>query len=242
MKQFTYVRYEVLRTIRNRRFLIFSLIFPLILFYAIAGQHRSAVTDGISFPLYFMTGMMAFGSMNAVVSSGGRIAAERQVGWTRQMRVTPLKTRTYFFAKVLTGYLMALFSIVVLALAGTSLGVRLDATQWLTMLGLILVGLLPIATMGIMLGHLVTVDSLGPALGGVTSLLSLLGGAFGPLATTGTLLTVVKLLPSYWIVQAGKTALGGSDWPTEAWIVIAVWTVVLGRITALAYRRVTARV
>ena len=96
--------------------------------------------------------------------------------------------------------------------------------------------------MGIMLGHLVTVDSLGPALGGVTSLLSLLGGAFGPLATTGTLLTVVKWLPSYWIVQAGKTALGGSDWPTEAWIVIAVWTVVLGRITALAYRRVTARV
>ena len=242
MKQLTYVRYEVLRTIRNRRFLIFSLIFPLILFYAIASEHRTAVTDGIPFPLYFMTGMMAFGSMNAVVSSGGRIAAERQVGWTRQMRVTPLRTSTYFFAKVLTGYLMALFSLVVLALAGTTLGVRLDATQWLTMVGLILVGLLPIAAMGIMLGHLVTVDSLGPALGGVTSLLSLLGGAFGPLATAGTLLTIVKLLPSYWIVQAGTTAYGGSEWPAEAWIVIAVWTSVTVRITALAYRRATARV
>ena len=242
MKQLTYVRYEVLRTIRNRRFLIFSLIFPLILFYAIASEHRTAVTDGIPFPLYFMTGMMAFGSMNAVVSSGGRIAAERQVGWTRQMRVTPLRTSTYFFAKVLPGYLMALFSLVVLALAGTTLGVRLDATQWLTMVGLILVGLLPIAAMGIMLGHLVTVDSLGPALGGVTSLLSLLGGAFGPLATAGTLLTIVKLLPSYWIVQAGTTAYGGSEWPAEAWIVIAVWTIVTVRITALAYRRATARV
>ena len=242
MKQLTYVRYEVLRTIRNRRFLIFSLIFPLILFYAIASEHRTAVTDGIPFPLYFMTGMMAFGSMNAVVSSGGRIAAERQVGWTRQMRVTPLRTSTYFFAKVLTGYLMALFSLVVLALAGTTLGVRLDATQWLTMVGLILVGLLPIAAMGIMLGHLVTGDSLGPALGGVTSLLSLLGGAFGPLATAGTLLTIVKLLPSDWIVQAGTTAYGGSEWPAEAWIVIAVWTSVTVRITALAYRRATARV
>jgi len=119
--------------------------------------------------------------------------------------------------------------------------VRLDATQWLTMLGLILVGLLPIATMGIMLGHLVTVDSLVPRSAASTSLLSLLGGAFGPLATTGTLLTVVKLLP-----PTGSSKRARPPWwkrlATEAWIVIAVWTVVLGRITALAYRRVTARV
>jgi ABC-2 type transport system permease protein len=242
VKQLTYVRYEVLRTIRNRRFLIFSLIFPLILFYAIASEHRNATTDGIGFPLYFMTGMAAYGSMVAIVSSGGRIAAERQAGWTRQLRVTPLRTSTYFIAKVLTGYMMAIFSIVVLALAGTSLGVRLDVSQWATMVGLILVGLLPFAVIGIMLGHLVSVDSLGPALGGSTSLLALLGGAFGPLATTGALLTVAKLIPSYWIVQAGKTAVGGHDWPAEAWIVIAVWTVVAVRITAVAYRRVTARV
>jgi ABC-2 type transport system permease protein len=88
----------------------------------------------------------------------------------------------------------------------------------------------------------VTVDSLGPALGGITSLLSLLGGAFLPLATSGALLTIVKFLPSYWIVQAGKTALGGGGWPAEGWIVIAAWTVVMTRLAAFAYRRVTARV
>lgn len=242
MRQWTYVWYEILRTIRNRRFLIFSLIFPLVLFFSIAGEHRHVLLEGIPFPLYFMTGMMAFGSMTAITASGARIAAERQAGWTRQIRITPLKTSTYFVAKVVTGYLMALFSILILALAGTSLGVRLEATQWLIMVGLILVGLMPIAVIGILLGHLVTVDSLGPALGGVTSLLALLGGAFGPLATSGTLLSVAKCLPSYWIVQAGKTALGGTGWPAEGWIVIAVWTVILVRLTALAYRRVTARV
>ena len=31
MKGLTYVRYEVLRTLRNRRFLVFLLAFPLIL-------------------------------------------------------------------------------------------------------------------------------------------------------------------------------------------------------------------
>ncbi|MFZ0768400.1 MAG: ABC transporter permease, partial [Acidimicrobiales bacterium] len=176
MKRLTYIRYEVLRTLRNRRFLIFSLIFPLVLFLAIAGEHRHAVIEGIGFPLYFMTGMAAWGSMTAVVSIGGRIAQERSVGWTRQMRTTPLKTSTYFTAKILTAYMTALFSIVVLALAGTLLGVRLDAVQWLTMLGLLLVGLIPFVVLGIMLGHLISVDSLGPALGGITSLMALLGG------------------------------------------------------------------
>jgi ABC-2 type transport system permease protein len=239
----TYVRYEVLRTVRNRRFLIFSLIFPLILFLSIAGAHRNIKEDGIGFPLYYMTGMASWGAMTSVISSGARIAQERQVGWTRQLRITPLKTSTYFTAKVLTGYMMAIFSIVVLALAGTLLGVRLDATGWLTMLGLLLVGLVPFAVMGIMLGHLISVDSLGPAIGGITSLFALLGGVFGQLVTSGALFTVVKALPSYWLVQAGKSALeGGHVWTAEAWIVIAVWTLVMARIGVRVYRRDTAKV
>jgi ABC-2 type transport system permease protein len=239
----TYVRYEVLRTIRNRRFLIFSLVFPLILFFAIASAHRHVIVDGITFPLYYMTGMAAWGSMTAVISSGARIAAERQVGWTRQLRITPLKSSTYFTAKILTGYMMALFSIVVLALAGTLLGVRLGAVGWLTMLGLLLVGLIPFAVMGIMLGHLISVDSLGPAIGGITSLFALLGGVFGPLVTSGVLFTIVKGLPSYWLVQAGKSALeGGHVWTAEAWIVIAVWTLVMSRLGVRVYRRDTAKV
>jgi ABC-2 type transport system permease protein len=243
VRDLTYVRYEVLRTIRNRRFLVFSLVFPLILFFAIASAHRHVIIDGITFPLYYMTGMAAWGSMTAVISSGARIAQERQVAWTRQLRITPLKTSTYFAAKVLTGYMMALFSIVVLGLAGTLLGVRLGAVGWLTMLGLLLVGLIPFAVMGIMLGHLISVDSLGPAIGGITSLFALLGGVFGPLVTSGLLFTIVKGLPSYWLVQAGKSALeGGHVWTGEAWIVIAAWTLVMSRLGVRVYRRDTARV
>jgi ABC-2 type transport system permease protein len=238
-----YVRYEVLRTIRNRRFLIFSLVFPLILFLTVAGAHRHARIDDIGFPLYYMTGMAAWGAMTSVISAGARIAQERSDGWTRQLRITPLKTSTYFTAKILTGYMMGIFSIVVLALAGTLLGVRLGATGWLTMLGLLLVGLVPFAVMGIMLGHLISVDSLGPAIGGITAIFALLGGVFGPLVTSGALLTIVKGLPSYWLVQAGKSALlGGQVWTGEAWIVIAVWSLVLARLAVIVFRRDTAKV
>jgi ABC-2 type transport system permease protein len=239
----TYLHFEILRTFRNRRFLLFSLAFPLILFFSIASAHRSATLDGISFPLYFMTSMAAWGTMVATISSGARIAAERQIGWTRQMRITPLPERTYFSVKIVSGYLMALLTMAALYGAGTSLGVRLSAGGWLRMTALLLIGLVPFAVIGILLGHLMKVDSLGPALGGVTTLFALLGGAWGPLATGGLFLTIVKCLPSYWLVQAGKSALGTNGWPPpEAWIVIAAWTVVMARLAMIVYRRDTARV
>jgi len=240
--ELTYLRYEVLRTCRNRRFLIFSLAFPLVLFLAVAGPHKSVTIQGISFPLYYMTGMIAWGTMVAVISSGARIAAERAVGWTRQLRITPLPTWSYFAAIIFCGYIMALLSMAVLFAAGSFIGVRLDVVQWLTMIGLLLVGLIPFSVMGIMFGHLLKLDSLGPAIGGVTFLFALLGGAYTPLVTSGFLFTLVKLLPSYWLVQAGKTTLRAGDWPAEGWIVIAVWTFVLSVLAVRVYQRDTKRI
>lgn len=242
MTELIYLRYEVLRTWRNRRFLLFSLVFPLVLFLAVAGPHKHVVVDKISFPLYYMTGMIAWGSMVAVISSGARIAAERAVGWTRQLRITPLPTWSYFAAKIFCGYMMAILSMVVLFGAGSLIGVRLDASQWLVMIGLLLVGLVPFAIMGIMFGHLLKLDSLGPAIGGVTALFALLGGAYGPLITNGFLFKIVKILPSYWLVQAGKSALDGGGWPLEAWIVIAAWSMVLLVLAVRVYQRDTMRV
>jgi ABC-2 type transport system permease protein len=111
------------------------------------------------------------------------------------------------------------------------------------MTGLLLVALIPFAILGILLGHLVRIDAIGPALGGVVSLFALLGGAWGPLASTGVLHKIIEWLPSYWLVQAGATALGRGGWPpARAWIVVAVWTAGLALLAMHAYRRDTARV
>jgi ABC-2 type transport system permease protein len=121
----TYIRYELLRMLRNRRFFLFSLGFPLVLYYVIAAPNRN-VTDlggsGVSAPLYLMVGLAAFGTMNAVISGGARIALDRSVGWTRQLRLTPLSPRSYLATKILVAYLTALITIVVLAIAGRRSG------------------------------------------------------------------------------------------------------------------------
>jgi ABC-2 type transport system permease protein len=237
-----YLRYELLRTVRNWRFLLFSLLFPLVLLVIIGGSNRHSHLGGISFVLYYMTGMAAWGSMGAIISTGARIAGERQGGWVRQLRVTPLNTRTYFVAKIVAGYLMAAATLAVLYLAGVLLGVQLPGTGWLIMTGLILVGLIPFAAMGIALGHVLRPDTLGPVLGGISALMALLGGAWGPILSGPTLVNIGKLLPSYWLVQAGQAGLFGTGWSAEGWIVLAVWTAIMARLAILGFRRDTARV
>lgn len=239
----TYTRFELLRTFRNVRFMVFSLIFPLVLYVLIAGSGRHDKILGIPLPLYFMAGMTAFGTMMAIVSTGGRIAAERQIGWNRQLRLTPLRPGTYLVTKVLSGYALAALSILVISVAGVSMGVHLSAGHWVLLVALILIGLVPFAGLGIAIGHLVSVDSLGPLMGGVTSILAMLGGAWGPLgSSTSVLRKVSEAMPSYWLVQAGKTALGGGVWPAKGWIVWAIWSLAFARLALWAYRRDTKKV
>ena len=242
----TYLRFELLRTLRNRRVLIFSLAFPVILFLLIAGPNRNEHNlsgTGISAPLYFMIGLAAFGAINAVLSSGARIAAERTVGWNRQLRITPLTPRQYFRAKVATSYLLALVSLVALYIAGASLGVSLTAGNWVHMTWLILIGLIPFAALGILLGHLLTADSVGPAIGGITALFAFLGGTWFPITGNGFIAQLAHDLPSYWVVQASRAGLGAPHpWTTHAWAVIAIWSIALIALARRAYQRDTKRV
>lgn len=245
MTAVTYTRLEVVRTLRNRRFFVLSLAFPLALYLLVAGPNRgehNLQDTGLSAPLYFMVSMASWGTMTAMIGTGARIAAERDAGWNRQLRISPLSARAYLRAKVLTGYMMAMLSLAILYVAGASFGVRLPFGEWAGMTGLIVVGLVPFAALGILLGHTLSVDSVGPALGGGTSLLALVSGTWFPIGDSGFIHDIAQGLPSYWLVQANRIALGhGSAWGTRGWLVVASWSVVLTAAAARAYRRDTSR-
>lgn len=245
MNALAYTRYELLRTFRNRRFFILSLGFPVVLYFLIVSPQRhnhNLGGSGISAPLYFMVGMVSFGTMSGMLSSGARIAAERAVGWNRQLRISPLSTRAYLRAKVLTAYTMALLTIAVLYICGAALGVSLPAGEWLHMTVLILICLIPFAALGIAVGHMLTPDSIGPAVGGGVALLAFLGGTWFPIPASGFLHDVAQLLPSYWLVQASRVVLFGHAWPVKAWIVLAAWTLIFALVARRAYRNDTGRV
>ena len=69
---------------------------------------------------------------------------------------------------------------------------RLGATQWLEMAGLLLAGLAPFVVIRFINGYLLEGDAVVPADGGVVVLFALLGGVFGfQLATSGPVFDVM---------------------------------------------------
>jgi ABC-2 type transport system permease protein len=250
MNSLTYTRFELLRTIRNRQSFLFTLVFPIVMYFLLAGPNKNNHNfggdathhTGLFAPQYYMVGLLAFGSMIAVLSGGARIAAERTIGWNRQLRLTPLSARAYLRTKIVTGYLMAVVSVALLYIAGIVLGVRLPFGSWVQMTFLIVVALIPFAALGIAMGHLLNDDAAGPAMGGGVSLFAFLGGTWFPITGGGLFVGFCKLLPSYWLVQAGHIGLGTTDpWHAQAWLVIAAWSVVCVAFAAWAYRRDTRR-
>jgi ABC-2 type transport system permease protein len=237
----TYTRFELLRTVRNTQSFIFALVVPAVLFLTIAGANRHESLQGISFPTYYMVGMASYGAMIAALSGGARIAAERSIGWTRQLRLTPLRPHVYFGAKVLTSYLLAGLAIALLYLCGLAYGVRIDPLRWLEMTALILIGLVPFAAMGILLGHILNVDATGPAMGGLSFFFGFLGGQWFPLPDSGVLSDIARCIPSYWLTQAAHVGVGGTTWGVEAWAVLIVWTAAASQLALVVYRRDTER-
>jgi ABC-2 type transport system permease protein len=250
MTSATYARFELLRVVRNRQSLIFSLIFPIIMYFLLAGPNKDNHNfggdkthhTGLFAPQYYMVGLLAFGGMVSVLSGGARIASERKIGWNRLLRLTPLSPRAYLGTKLLTGYLMAALGIVLLYAAGIVLGVRLGVGAWLGMTALVLVALAPFAALGVGLGHLLSDDAAGPAMGGGVSLFAFLGGTWFPISGSGLFGQFCQLLPSYWLVRAGNVGLGaGNPWGVKAWVVVVVWLVAASVFAMWAYRRDTAR-
>ncbi len=244
MTALAYTRFELLRTFRNRRFFILSIAFPLgiYLLTAVPSRHDDNLAGtGIPAPLYLMVGLVAFGTMAAMLSSGTRIAAERVSGWTRQLRLTPLPAGAYLRSKLATGYLTSMLTMALLFAAGLALGIQLPLTAWLQMAGLVLIALIPFAAFGIWLGHVVSPDAVAPAVGATTAALSFVSGAWFPLGH-GLLEDVARNLPSYWLVQASRVGLSGTAWPAQGWLVVLAWSLGLGALAARAYRRNTQRV
>jgi ABC-2 type transport system permease protein len=238
----TYLRYEVLRTLRNRQGYIFSLIFPVILFLVFGGSNRN---NTAGFPsdikpiTYYMVGMLGFGAMGAVLAGGARIAVDRSTGWNRQLRLSPLRPAAYLATKVAVGYLTATLTIAAMYIAGISFGARATVTEWVEMTLFILLGLVPFAAIGIWIGHLVREDAMGPVMGGLMSLFALVGGSWYPV--TGVLGQIGSWIPSYWIVQAGHIAVGGNSWSVKGWIVVLGWSAVFAALATRAFLADTDR-
>ncbi|MFG1815109.1 ABC transporter permease [Kribbella sp. NPDC049174] len=239
-----YLIFDIRRTLRNRRVLIFSILMPLVLFVIFGVTlPKDASEGGISAVAYVMVSMAMFGSMSAAMSSGGVIAAERDGGWNRTLRLTPLKPQAYVTTKVILSLLLALPPLLVVFVSGMVFGhVHLSAGQWASVALVSWLGALPFAALGLVIGYLAKPDSVQPITGLSTMLIAAFGGLWLPVDQMPSLMKhIAQLTPAYWTGQTSRSALTQSGLDTHALMVLLGWTVVLGIIGLRRFRADTAR-
>lgn len=236
-----YARLEFRRGLRNRSYLVFSLAFPVLAYLLHAGFDNADAwrAHGLPASVQFMVSMAAFGVILNALSVGPRIAREREVGWTRQLRITPLRAADVVLAKVAVATLLALPVIVLVfaAAAGVN-GVALPLPRWGAMTGLLWLASAPFAALAVAVGYLTDADTANVANSGLMLALAFLGGLFVPLqAMPGPVAAVGWVLPSHAYAEAAWSvaAHGGID--VAALALVAAWAVLFGAGAVAAYRR-----
>ncbi|MFJ4844124.1 MULTISPECIES: ABC transporter permease [unclassified Streptomyces] len=234
----TLVTLEILRVLRNRKFMFFSVLYPVLLFLILtAGQNSTLVT-------YYMVAMCAFGAMTAVLMGNSeRIARERDKGWVRQLRLTALPGRGYVLAKIASAATVSLPSIVLVLIAGAAVkGVRLDAWQWGGVLLTSWAGSFVFAALGVAIGYVATADVARPVAMIAYFGMALLGGLWMPYSSfPGWLRRIADVLPARPYAALGQAVELGHAPHLRDVAVLVVYLVLFAGTAAWMYRKDTAK-
>ncbi|MEH0111312.1 ABC transporter permease [Tersicoccus sp. MR15.9] len=245
----TYLAIEVKRRLSNWQSVFFTVGLPLVMFLTIGLPLRDTAlgstpvaAGGVSAAAYLMVSMAVYGSMFASASAGAAVASERAMGWSRQLRLTPLHPVANVVTKILSGLVMSLITIVAVYGAGAVAGIGLQPGAWLLSAVAVWLTSLVFTALGLLVGYLVPRDNALQFVGPVLAFMSIFGGLFYPLPDDGVMAVVGRLMPVYGVGDLSRAPLTGAT--VDAWgaVNLVVWLVVLVAGAALAFRRDTRRV
>lgn len=234
-----YFSFSLGSMVRDWSFLAFIIAMPVTMYLFFAGIYGGDMTEhGPEIAAGMMISMATYGGLGAAMNAGSTIQAERSSGWFRNLMLTPLTPGEFIAAKVLTAVCAMVPALGAVFVAGMIRGVRMDVGTWFTVLGLLLVALLPMVLLGLVIGLWFKQQTAGAVTTLTMLALSMIGGLFVPLDLMPQFMqTIGKAVPSYWAGQIGLWPLAGGDFPWEGAMVIGIWAVVLLIIGALGYRR-----
>ncbi|KQQ03754.1 MULTISPECIES: ABC transporter permease [unclassified Rathayibacter] len=247
----TYLRIELARKLRNRRTLVFTLVFPVMMFLIIGYPLRDeALTatpvaqGGTSVAAFIMVSMAMYGAMMSATQTGASVAVERAQGWSRQLRLTPLDPFVNVLIKMIAGMMLGLVAVVATYLVGAVSGVQLSTAQWLStgVAGWLLASAV-FTSLGLMVGYLVPGENAAQATSLVIVLLAFLGGLFYPVSSMPDFMqTIASFTPVYGIAELARAPLTGEGFDLAALINAIVWLAVFLGGTVVFFRRDTKRV
>ncbi|KIL40726.1 ABC transporter permease [Gordoniibacillus kamchatkensis] len=206
---------ELLRSLRNKRVLFFSIGFPVV-FYLIFTSTVGGNTEvgGAAWKSYYLMSMTAFGLLASSINSlGVKLAQERAQGWVRLLRITPLSQPAYFGSKLVSMSLLNAGIIAIMFLVGyLAKGVHLSAGAWIGCAVWLLFGSLAFLALGSLIGLARRVELTQTLATMCQLILAMLGGLWFPTeAMPEAMKTIAQAMPTYhfahgtWAVVAGNT-------------------------------------
>ena len=241
----TLMRIELLRVLRNRRTMIFTLVMPA-LFYVLFGTGKAYSDQNAghgNVAAYIMVSMAAYGAMIASTGGGAMVAAERAQGWSRQLRLTPLSPVVYVFVKLVTAMLLGALAVAVVYAIGTFTGAQADTLGiWVATALIAWAGSLVFAAFGLFMGYLLPSENVMQIIGPGLAVLAFAGGLFVPLDDGSTLQRIAQFTPMYGISSLAHAPLTG-DSLNWSWVVnVLAWLAIFAGGAVWRFREDTARV
>lgn len=205
----TMLRIELKRMLRNRRTIIFTLIFPAAMFFAFGGQSgwNEKVGAG-NVAAYILVSMALYGAALTAAAGGAMVAIERSLGWSRSLRLTPLNPAVYILTKALVALTMGAIAVTVVNVAGVVQGKpHMPASTWIACALLTVVCTLVFAALGVCVGYMVPGENAMQVLGPGLALMSFLGNVFIPIDEGTTMWHVASVTPMFGVAEIARSPL-----------------------------------
>ena len=166
----TVLRLEVRRLLRNRRTMVLAIAMPVIFFFAF-GRDNAYVHQTVgrgNLTAFEMISIALFGAVFATATGGAMVSIERTLGWSRQLRVTPLTSPAYIAIKMLTSLTLAAGAVGALYLVGAATNqAAMPMDLWVITGICVWIGSLLFSALGLFIGYLLPSEN-------VTQIISLI--------------------------------------------------------------------
>ncbi|MEC0230561.1 ABC transporter permease [Paenibacillus alba] len=204
---------ELLRTFRNKRFFMFSLIMPAIFYFIFSSTvGDNTEVGGVSWKAYYLMSMTVFGVVGACVNTLSiKFAQERTQGWLRMIEITPLPSSAYVLSKIVSHSIINLVTIIFMFLLGGLVkGVELTLLQWVGCGLWIWLGSLPFMALGLLIGTCKTVELTQVVAQIIFMGSSILGGLWFPTQAMPKIMqTIAQYVPTFRYGQGAWNIISG---------------------------------
>jgi ABC-2 type transport system permease protein len=240
----TFLAIEIRRLVRNRRTVIVTLVVPVVLFLLFKSRKGAVAAGGIELTAATtLIGIAVYGSMLAATSGGARVSIERALGWSRQLRLTPLRPAAYIAIKLVTAMLLGLTSVAVVYAAGALDGVEMSPATWLLTGILAWAASFVFASFGLFMGYLLPSENVMQVISPVLGVFSLFGGLFIPVSLLPSVMQdIAPFMPTYGVAAIARFPLVGGAFDPVWLASVVVWTAVFAAAAMVLFRRDTRRI